>query len=320
MSDLKKSVESILFSVGRKVSLEELSKLCKADASALKKELNYLRAAYDEHDSALMIVEEGDSWKITVREDFLPLVRKIVTETELSKTIMETLAVIAFKAPVKQSDVIRIRTNKAYDHLSELEQAGYITREKHGRTRLIKLSQKFFDYFDIPPDKLKQKFSKFEDIEKAIIEKEDAIEKQKAELKQKKKDAEQEIKEQEAKGKDKNEKLDDMDVYETTPKKEGLGDLEIYNVKKKKSSKKEKKEELELDEDVELEIEEGEGKAEEAEAEETETEETKSEGPLHEEQEEEEEQKPKLEKKKQKNETEDFKERELSKELEEELK
>ena len=146
MSDIKKSVEAILFSSGRKVPLEELGKLCKADTNSLKKELNSLKQDYDANNSSLMIIEEGDSWKITVREEYLPLVRKIVTETELTKSVMETLAVIAFKSPVKQSDVIKVRTNKAYEHLSELESAGYITREKYGRTKIIKLSQKFFEY------------------------------------------------------------------------------------------------------------------------------------------------------------------------------
>ena len=36
------------------------------------------------------------------------VVGKIVTETELSKTVTETLAVIAFKYPIKQSDLIKI--------------------------------------------------------------------------------------------------------------------------------------------------------------------------------------------------------------------
>ena len=33
---------------------------------------------------------------------------------------------------------------------------------KKGRTKLISLTQKFYSYFDVPPDKLKEKFSKVE--------------------------------------------------------------------------------------------------------------------------------------------------------------
>ena len=72
---------------------------------------------------------------------------------------METLAVIAWKVPVLQSDIISIRTNKAYDHLVELEKSGFISRSKSGRTKLIKLTDRFFNYFDVKnAEAMKEKF------------------------------------------------------------------------------------------------------------------------------------------------------------------
>lgn len=197
MEELKKKIEALLFSSGRKMDIEEISRLCNLNPEEARKALSELKKTYEETNSSLMMIDEGNFWKLTVREPFLPLVQKIVTQTELSKTLMETLAVIAFKYPIKQSDLIKIRTNKAYDHLKELEEMGYITRQKHGRTKLIKLTQKFFDYFDLPPDKLKEKFETFEGIAKSIEEKESEIkkmkEKRKKELEEAKK-KEEEIK------------------------------------------------------------------------------------------------------------------------------
>ena len=183
MNELKNTVESILFSTGRKLELEELSKLCKIkDLEQLKLSLNELKQELDQKNSSLMLVEEGSSWKLTVREKYLPYVRKVVSQTELSKSILETLAVIAYKAPTLQSQIIKIRTNKAYAHLDELEQNGYITREKKGRTKLLKLSQKFFDYFDIPPDQLKQKLEKVVSGEETLEPKNKNNDKQTAKL------------------------------------------------------------------------------------------------------------------------------------------
>ena len=122
---LKNKLESLLFSSGRKMSIEELSKLSRSNPDDIKKALVELKSDYDDRQSSTMLVNEGDSWKLTIREQFLSLVQKIVTETELSKTVMETLAVIAFKYPIKQSNLIKIRTNKAYEHLKELEELGY---------------------------------------------------------------------------------------------------------------------------------------------------------------------------------------------------
>ena len=122
-------------------------------------------------------------WKLTTREEYGNLVRKIVSETELTKSQMETLAVIAFKYPIKQSDLIKIRTNKAYDHLMELEKAGFITRQRYGRSKLIKLTDKFFEYFDLPREKLKERFLGFQQLASKIESKENEKERLKEEQK-----------------------------------------------------------------------------------------------------------------------------------------
>ncbi len=177
MDDLKKQVESILFSVGRKIELLELAKLVKEkDLDAVLKSLEELRGDYESRGGSLMVVQDGTCWKLAVREAYMSTVRKVVTQTELPKSVMETLAVIAYKNPVLQSHIIKVRTNKAYDHLAVLEQDGFLTRVKKGRTKLIRLAPKFFQYFDIPEDQLKQKFSNVLALEKAIEEKESDIE------------------------------------------------------------------------------------------------------------------------------------------------
>lgn len=159
MEDFKNRIEAILFSSGKKMSVDEIAKLCRASPDEVKQQLQQLKGDYDSKNSSLLLVEEGDGWKLAVREQYASVVRKIVAETELTKTMIETLAVIAWKAPILQSEVIRIRTNKAYDHLAELESTGFISRAKHGRTKLIKLTDRFFSYFDLKnSDEVKEKF------------------------------------------------------------------------------------------------------------------------------------------------------------------
>jgi len=148
--DIKNQIESILFACGRKMSVDELSILLGIRVKEIVKDkLVALQKEYQGKNASLMIVDEGDEWKITTKEKYLPLVRKINPHTELSKTVMETLAVIAWKQPTRQSDVIKIRTNKAYEHIEELERMGFLVKEKYGRSYLLKLTQKFYDYFDL---------------------------------------------------------------------------------------------------------------------------------------------------------------------------
>ena len=148
-SDLKKQLEAILFAAGRKMSVEELGRLCRTNAATIQQQMQELKSEYESKDSSLLLMDESDGWKLTVREQYASVVQKIVADTELTRTMIETLAVIAWKAPVLQSNVIKIRTNKAYDHIAALEKSGFIASEKHGRSQMIKLTERFFKYFDL---------------------------------------------------------------------------------------------------------------------------------------------------------------------------
>ena len=247
---LKNKLEALLFSSGRKMNIEELSRLIHVNPDEIQNSLAELKKEYDEKNSSVMIVNEGDSWKLTVREQFLSLVQKIVTETELTKTVTETLAVIAFKYPIKQSDLIKIRTNKAYDHLKELEEMGYITRQKHGRTYLIKLTQKFFEYFDLQEEKLKEHFNDFTSIAKAIEDKEteiDAIKQKQREEAEKEKRKDEEMKNasndvDEEKKPEAGEKLGNLEVVDEPPEEQLEKERErIQEIKKEDNQPSEEK-------------------------------------------------------------------------------
>jgi len=263
MEDLKKKVEALLFSSGRSMSLEELKRLCRmGNDELLKKALQDLKVDYDNRDSSLKLINENGMWKIQTKEGYFHIVKKVVSETELSKTLMETLAVIAWKYPIKQCDLIKVRTNKAYDHLNQLEQMGYISRQKQGRTKLIKLTDRFFSYFDLPPEKLKEKFSDFNQIAQAISNKEKEIENMKQDHKKQVEEAKKMQEEDEQKQKqdlkqkekeidliDKEGKKVELEQYKTEPKKEDKP-LDVYDSKVEKEVKKPVEEEKQ-DETVE---------------------------------------------------------------------
>jgi len=173
--ELKRLVEAILFAAARRLEIAEIAKLCKRSEDDVRSVLKEWKEQLPPH-SPTMLLEEGEFWKLTVRERYVHVVKKVVTQTEVPKSILETLAVVAYKAPVMQSKVVKIRTNKAYEHLKFLEEAGFLTRQKHGRSKMLKLTPKFFEYFDLDPSKLKKKFGNVAEVEKAIEEKEAEIE------------------------------------------------------------------------------------------------------------------------------------------------
>lgn len=160
MNDNEKRVESVLFAVGREITVERIASLCSLEIKEVEAVLESLAATYILLDTSLQLVRKEEGWKLTVKDAYVPLVSLIVTSTELDRPLMDTLAVIAWRYPIVQSDVIKLRSPAAYEHMRQLEEQGFIAKEKFGRTFKLKLTKKFFEYFDLPSEEAKQAFLK----------------------------------------------------------------------------------------------------------------------------------------------------------------
>ena len=120
----------------------------------LKDLIEKLKEKYDKIESAIEIVEKNEMWKMDVRQDYMWVVNKLATgNAEFNKAEQETLAIIAFKQPIKQSVLVKIRGNKSYDHIKKFDDLGLIKRKKIGHTYEITLSDEFYDYFNVMDDK-----------------------------------------------------------------------------------------------------------------------------------------------------------------------
>lgn len=90
--------------------------------------------------------DTADTVFMTVEEKYLGSLW-FLGKGEFTSAELKTLAMVAYYAPVKQSDIVHARGNRAYEHLQKLEEVGLVTSSKFSNTRLIKLSRKFFEYF-----------------------------------------------------------------------------------------------------------------------------------------------------------------------------
>lgn len=155
--DPKHQIEAILYTLGKFVTIEELAKLSSISPNKIKEIIEQLKKDYYKRETALTIQELDNKVKLNIKKEFGHITNKLLQDKELDNPTTKTLAIIAYKSPVKQSEVIKIRGNKAYDHIRSLKESGLISSEKFGRTRLLKLTQHFYDYFDIAKKELKEK-------------------------------------------------------------------------------------------------------------------------------------------------------------------
>jgi segregation and condensation protein B len=151
--DLKK-LEAVFFISGKYLTMQELITLSDLNPILIKELLVKLKERYNHEDSAIEIVEKSGMWKMDVKQKYSNVVNKLATgSSEFSKSEQQTLAIIAYKQPIKQSILIRIRSNKAYDHIKKFTDLGLIKRKRIGRTYELSLSDDFYNYFNISDSK-----------------------------------------------------------------------------------------------------------------------------------------------------------------------
>lgn len=156
--EIKNKIEAILFTLGKFVSLEDLAKYCEIGSlGVIKEALEDLKKDYQNRFGSLEVQEHEGRIKLNIKKEFGFLTNKLLTSNELDSPTTKTLAIIAYKQPVTQNEVIKIRGNKAYDHIKSLKLGNLVTSEKKGRTRLLKLTQNFYEYFDIAENEVKDK-------------------------------------------------------------------------------------------------------------------------------------------------------------------
>ena len=146
--ECRKKVEAALFISGKFMSLQELVSLTGVNPILLKKVLEDLGDKYK--DSGIEIVNKNNLWKMDVAQEYVNMINKLAGgSSEFTKAEQETLAIVAYKQPMKQSVLIKIRGNKGYDHVKKFVEIGLVTKKKTGHTYELNLADSFHDYFNV---------------------------------------------------------------------------------------------------------------------------------------------------------------------------
>ncbi len=113
MPDPLQIVEALLFASDAPVETERIQEVLElptaADARALVEEL---RARYEADGRALSIVEVGGGFRMVTRPEVAPWLLRLVrsrTRTRLSRSALETLAIVAYRQPVSRPEIDAIR-------------------------------------------------------------------------------------------------------------------------------------------------------------------------------------------------------------------
>ncbi len=150
MSD-RNLVEAALFVAGRPLSLDELESIVGPDVD-IEELVELLIADYHEK-GAIEVAQNGEDVVMQVKAEYADAVRSIA-QRDLETPVLRTLAVIAYHQPITQSNVAEIRGNKAYGHVHQLEARKFVEATPHGRTRMLRTTKTFVEYFGFETENL----------------------------------------------------------------------------------------------------------------------------------------------------------------------
>ena len=147
-TEAQEKVEAALFVAGRFLTLQDLILLTDINPIMLKSLLYNLEKKYSH--GTIRIIRRSESYKMDIAEKYHFLINKLATgSAEFTKAEQETLAIIAYKQPIKQSVVIKIRGNKSYDHIKKFRNLGLVNAKRNGHTLDLNLSEEFYEYFNV---------------------------------------------------------------------------------------------------------------------------------------------------------------------------
>jgi segregation and condensation protein B len=157
----KRVIEAALFVSSKPIPIYKLCELLSMKKSEVLRLIEELKEEYRERGSPIEIVSIDERFVMQLTHEYAEVVKDFAP-TDLSSSVLRTLAVIVSKQPIKQSELVKIRGNKAYGHVEELENRKLIEVKPYGRTKIIKTSKLFLDYFGV---------SSVEELKKKIEEK-----------------------------------------------------------------------------------------------------------------------------------------------------
>lgn len=147
---LASKIEAILYLKAQPLTIAKIAEYARCDRDEVEEGMIELMADYAHRESALEIVETSEGYCLQLRESFQDLVQTLIP-VDLGVGALRTLAAIALKGSIAQTDLVELRGSGAYQHVQELVGLGFVRkrRQSDGRSYWLQVTDKFYQYFQV---------------------------------------------------------------------------------------------------------------------------------------------------------------------------
>ncbi|MEA5466331.1 SMC-Scp complex subunit ScpB [Leptothoe sp. PORK10 BA2] len=155
MASLSHKIEAILYLKAKPLTVGQIAEYAGCDKAAAEEGLIQLMGEYAHREGALEISETESGYSLQLRQPFRPLLDELIP-LDIGLGALRTLAAIAMRGPVSQTDLVDLRGSGAYGHVHDLVDQGFVRRRRQadGRSFWLQVTEKFYQRFEI--DKLPQ--------------------------------------------------------------------------------------------------------------------------------------------------------------------
>jgi segregation and condensation protein B len=130
---LKSSIESLLFVSGEPMKLAKIAKLCEVSKDNVSQEVEALNAGYKNSESGFSIICKDDSVQLATNPAKSEIVSLLISgelQSDLSRSALEVLAVVAYRGPITRVQIDTIRGVNCSYVLRGLMVKGLIERKE----------------------------------------------------------------------------------------------------------------------------------------------------------------------------------------------
>ena len=150
MPSLTSIFYAFLYLKGQPLSIAQIAEYAGCDRDEVEDGLIELMSDYAHRDTALEVVETAEGYSLQLRSLFKHLVNTLIP-LDLGIGALRTLAAIALKGPISQTDLDELRGSGIYQQVPDLVSAGFVRkrRQSDGRSYWLQVTDKFYQHFEI---------------------------------------------------------------------------------------------------------------------------------------------------------------------------
>jgi len=156
---LKSAIEAALFMANEPVSIQKLSKMLKRSPEKIREVIEEFKTEFEKSEHGVHILETKQGYLLRVKPEFASSVRRLTPYRDLGRGLLRVLALVAYKQPITQAQIVKVIGNRTYEYVRKLEERGLIRTMKHSRTKALIPTKEFANYFGLEsPEDIKKFF------------------------------------------------------------------------------------------------------------------------------------------------------------------